>query len=73
MTFLNRAAPPGLAATAQGHYAIVSGVIVAAATASSGVLYGAYGHFGYAVMVAIAAAGGLLAIYAHRHWAEEHR
>lgn len=72
MTFLNRAAPPGLAATAQGYYAIVSGVVVAAATASSGVLYGAYGHLGYAVMVAIAGAGGLLAIYAHRHWAEEH-
>jgi PPP family 3-phenylpropionic acid transporter len=70
MTFLNRAAPQGLAATAQGHYAIVSGVIVAAATASSGLLYGAYGHLGYAAMVALAAAGGALAIYAHRRWME---
>jgi PPP family 3-phenylpropionic acid transporter len=68
MGYLNRAAPAGLAATAQGHYAIVTGVSMALATASSGPLYSGYGNLGYAVMAAIAAAGGTLAIYAHRRW-----
>lgn len=66
ITFLNRAAPPRLAATAQGHYAIVSGVTLAATMAASGWFYGAYGYTGYTVMAAIAAAGGGLAVYAHR-------
>jgi PPP family 3-phenylpropionic acid transporter len=68
MGFLNRAAPLGLAATAQGHYAIVTGVLMSLATASSGPLYSAYGQLGYGVMALIAAAGGALAIYAHRRW-----
>jgi PPP family 3-phenylpropionic acid transporter len=68
MGFLNRAAPPGLAATAQGHYAIVTGVSMALATASSGPLYAGYGHLGYGAMAVIAAAGGVLAMYAHRRW-----
>lgn len=71
MGFLNRAAPARLAATAQGYYAITSGVAMAAATASSGLLYAAYGHLGYGVMAAIAAAGGALAVYAHRRWREQ--
>jgi PPP family 3-phenylpropionic acid transporter len=70
MGFLNRAAPAGLAATAQGYYAITSGVAMAGATAASGLLYGAYGHLGYGVMAVIAAAGGVLAVYAHRRWNE---
>jgi PPP family 3-phenylpropionic acid transporter len=73
MGFLNRAAPPGLAATAQGHYAIVTGVTMSVATASSGPLYDAYGHVGYGVMALMAAAGGLLAIYAHRRWNDPDR
>jgi PPP family 3-phenylpropionic acid transporter len=68
ITFLSRAAPQRLAATAQGHYAIVSGVMLAATTAMSGLLYGAYGYAGYGAMAVIAAAGGGLAIYAHRRW-----
>jgi PPP family 3-phenylpropionic acid transporter len=66
--FLNRAAPPGLAATAQGYYAIVGGVAMAVATASSGPLYDTYGHLGYIAMAAVAMAGGALAIYAHHCW-----
>lgn len=73
MGFLNRAAPPGLAATAQGHYAIAGGVMMAAATALSGPLYGGYGHLGYAVMALIAAAGGGLALYTYHRWNDPER
>ncbi|MPZ59443.1 MAG: MFS transporter [Rhizobiales bacterium] len=73
MGFLNRAAPPGLAATAQGYYAIVTGVSMSIATASSGLLYATYGNAGYAVMALIAAAGGALAVYAHRRWNDPDR
>jgi PPP family 3-phenylpropionic acid transporter len=66
--FLNRAAPPGRAATAQGYFAIVTGVLMSATTASSGLLYGALGERGYGVMATIAAIGGALAIFAHRRW-----
>jgi PPP family 3-phenylpropionic acid transporter len=71
--FLNRAAPPGLAATAQGYYAIVTGVSMSLATASSGPLYASYGHLGYGVMALMTAAGGALAIYAHRRWNDPER
>jgi PPP family 3-phenylpropionic acid transporter len=71
--FLNRAAPPGLAATAQGYYAIVGGVTMAIATASSGPLYDTYGQLGYIAMAAVAMAGGALAIYAHRRWRDPDR
>lgn len=68
MGFINRTAPPGLAATAQGYYAIIGGITFAAATSSSGLLYAGYGNGGYIVMALIAAAGGLLAMLAHRRW-----
>ena len=68
MGFIGRATPPGLAATAQGYYAIIGGLIFAAATGSSGLLYAAYGHDGYIVMALIAGAGGLSAMLAHRRW-----
>jgi PPP family 3-phenylpropionic acid transporter len=71
--FLNRAAPPGLAATAQGYYAIIGGGTMAFATAMSGPLYDGYGLRGYFVMAVIAAAGGTLAIYAHRCWRDPDR
>ena len=71
--FLNRAAPPGLAATAQGYYAIIAGVTMALATASSGPLYESFGLGGYFVMAVIAAFGGALAIYAHRRWRDQDR
>jgi PPP family 3-phenylpropionic acid transporter len=73
MAFLHRAAPPGLVATAQGYYATLGGLAMAAATVSSGPLYAAHGHLGYAAMAGIAAAGGALALYAHRRWREPDR
>ena len=54
MGFLARAAPPGLAATAQGYLAIALAVGMTAATVLSGVLYQGYGHMAYWAMAAIA-------------------
>jgi PPP family 3-phenylpropionic acid transporter len=68
--FLNRAAPPGRAAIAQGYYAIITGIVMSAMTASSGLLYGALGERGYAAMALVAAIGGALAVFAHRRWSE---
>jgi len=73
MGFLNRAAPTGLAATAQGHYAIATGVSMSLATAASGPLYAGCGSLGYGVMALIALAGGALALHAHRRWQPEQR
>jgi MFS transporter, PPP family, 3-phenylpropionic acid transporter len=64
--FLARAAPPGLAATAQGYLALAMGVVMAALMALSGVLYAAYGSFAYAAMAVAAAAGGGFALLARR-------
>ena len=62
MQFLVRIAPPHMAATAQGDLSAVQGVVVAGATALSGVLYGSYGGLAYAAMAGSALAGGLLVI-----------
>ncbi len=64
--FLGRAAPPGLAATAQGYLAIVLGAVMALAMGLSGLLYGAFGGLAYGAMAAMAAAGGLFALAAYR-------
>jgi MFS transporter, PPP family, 3-phenylpropionic acid transporter len=64
--FLAAKAPPGQAATAQGHIAIAVGTTMAAATALSGVLYGAFGSLAYAAMALAAVAGGGAAYIANR-------
>jgi MFS transporter, PPP family, 3-phenylpropionic acid transporter len=64
--FIARAAPAGLAATAQGYIAISSGAVMAAATGLSGLLYARFGGVAYAAMVLIAAAGLAAALAAHR-------
>lgn len=64
--FLARAAPPGLAATAQGYLAIALGTVMAVAMGLSGVLYGAFGGLAYAAMAMMAVAGGLFALAAQR-------
>jgi len=66
--FLARAAPDQLGATAQGYLAIVLGGVMAAFMGLSGLLYAAYGSRGYAAMAMAAAAGGALALAAHRRW-----
>ena len=64
--FLAAKAPPGQAASAQGHIAIAVGTTMAAATALSGVLYGAFGSLAYAAMASAAVAGGGAAYIANR-------
>jgi MFS transporter, PPP family, 3-phenylpropionic acid transporter len=66
--FLARAVPDRLGATAQGYLAIATGAAMAASTALSGLLYGAYGGRAYAAMALAAMIGGLLALVAHRLW-----
>ena len=64
--FLARAAPGGLAATAQGYLAIVVGVTMAVSMSAAGRLYAAFGARAYGAMAVAAVAGGLLAVVAHR-------
>ncbi|MBV8825413.1 MAG: MFS transporter [Bradyrhizobiaceae bacterium] len=58
--FLSRAAPEGEAATAQGDFSTLQGVVTAAATAVSGLLYGSFGALAYAAMAVCAAVGGIV-------------
>jgi MFS transporter, PPP family, 3-phenylpropionic acid transporter len=58
--FISRLAPEGEAATAQGDFSTLQGVVTAAATGFSGVLYGNFGALAYAAMAASAAIGGLV-------------
>jgi PPP family 3-phenylpropionic acid transporter len=60
--FLARAAPDGEAATAQADLSTMQGIVMAAATGLSGVLYGHFGSLAYAAMAACAALGGLIAL-----------
>ncbi|MEI9804912.1 MAG: MFS transporter [Pseudolabrys sp.] len=64
--FVARHAPPGQAATAQGYLAIALGLVMAAMTGLSGVLYGAFGSRAYAAMALAALAGGACALVAYR-------
>ncbi len=64
--FVARAAPPGLAATAQGSLAVVLGAAMALSMGLSGLLYGAFGGLAYAGMALMAASGGLFALAAWR-------
>lgn len=68
MMFLVRAAPPGLAATAQGYFTLALGLVMAAFMAASGRLFAAYGVRAYAAMALAAALGGVLVIVAQRLW-----
>jgi len=58
LSFIARRAPPGQIATAQGYYAILAGMAMAAAAALSGELYGRFGAAAYAAMALMAVAGG---------------
>jgi MFS transporter, PPP family, 3-phenylpropionic acid transporter len=64
--FIARAAPPALAASAQGYLAVAQGLVMAAAMGLAGVLYARFGGLAYGVMALIAAAGGLTALVAHK-------
>jgi MFS transporter, PPP family, 3-phenylpropionic acid transporter len=64
--FVAKRAAPGQAATAQGHLAVASGVVMAVAMGLSGLLYAAFGAGAYAAMALAAVAGGGCAAIAHR-------
>ena len=64
--FIARAAPSGLAATAQGYLGVALGIAMAAAMGLSGVLYGRYGAHAYAAMALLAMVGVICALAAHR-------
>ncbi len=64
--FVARHAPALRGATAQGYLAIALGVAMAAATALSGWLYGAFGSRAYAAMALAAVAGGACGYVADR-------
>jgi MFS transporter, PPP family, 3-phenylpropionic acid transporter len=66
MGFIARAAPADFGATAQGYLAVALGLVMAASMGISGVLYARWGSLAYGAMAAVAAAGGLLALAAHR-------
>ena len=66
MGFIARAAPSDFGATAQGYLAVALGLVMAAAMGISGVLYARWGSLAYGAMAAVAAAGGLFALGAHR-------
>jgi MFS transporter, PPP family, 3-phenylpropionic acid transporter len=66
MQFLSRAAPPGGRATAQGDVATANSLMMACASALSGVLYGIGGSLAYVAMALFAAAGAACALAARK-------
>ncbi len=71
MGFLARTVPKDLAATAQGLVATASGIVMAAATGLSGLIYAASGSLAYLTMAAMALAGLACAIAAQRYARQE--
>ena len=72
MLFLSRAAPQGSRAAAQGDVATTNSVMMAGASALSGVLYGAGGSLAYLAMAALAFAGGVFALMAAPYLRQPH-
>lgn len=66
MMYLGQNAPEGGRAAAQGDVSTANSLMMAAASALAGVLYGAGGSFAYAAMAALAVAGGGFALLAAR-------
>jgi len=65
MQFLARVAPAGLGATVQGDFAAAQAMVFAGAMGVSGVLFRAYGDFGYAAMALLALVGLAVALAAY--------
>lgn len=61
-------APERFSATAQGYFAILSGLLLGIATGLAGFLYERYGGAGYAGMAVMAALGGLILVAARMKW-----
>jgi MFS transporter, PPP family, 3-phenylpropionic acid transporter len=67
MALITRTVAPELGATAQGYFAVALGMVMAAVTAASGVLYARWGGSAYAAMALVAALGGVCALTAKRY------
>jgi PPP family 3-phenylpropionic acid transporter len=67
MALITRSVAPELGATAQGYFAVALGLVMAAVTAASGVLYARWGGAAYAAMALVAALGGVCALVARRY------
>jgi PPP family 3-phenylpropionic acid transporter len=67
MALITRTVAPELGATAQGYFAVALGLVMAAVTAASGVLYARWGGSAYAAMALVAALGGVCALVARRY------
>jgi PPP family 3-phenylpropionic acid transporter len=65
MQFLARVAPAGSGATVQGDFAAAQAIVFAGAMGGSGVLFRAYGDFGYAAMALLAIVGFVIAFAAY--------
>ncbi len=61
--FLSRVAPDGEAATAQGDFSTLQGIVTAAATGVSGLLYVRLGALAYAAMAVCAGVGGIVILF----------
>jgi MFS transporter, PPP family, 3-phenylpropionic acid transporter len=72
MMYLSRNAPEGSRAAAQGDIATANSVMMAAASALAGVVYGVSGGLAYAAMAMLAAGGGLFALIAGRFMRQPH-
>ncbi|HKS62235.1 MAG TPA: MFS transporter, partial [Xanthobacteraceae bacterium] len=66
MMFLSRNAPEGGRAAAQGDVSTANGVMMAAGSALSGLLYGAGGSYAYLAMAVLCVAGAVFAVIAGR-------
>jgi PPP family 3-phenylpropionic acid transporter len=64
MMFLSRNAPEGARAAAQGDIATANSLMMAAASALAGLLYGLSGSLAYAAMAAMGGAGAAFALLA---------
>jgi PPP family 3-phenylpropionic acid transporter len=73
LAVIARVAPSGLAATAQGYFSVVQGLMMAGATGLSGLLYGRFGAGAYGAMAVMAGAGLVAALVAHRLQSAERR
>lgn len=66
--YIARHAPERFAATAQGYFAVLSGVLLGISMGLAGVLYERYAGAGYTGMALTAALGGLVVIVARTRW-----
>jgi PPP family 3-phenylpropionic acid transporter len=71
--FLSRLAPEGEAASAQGDLSTIQGIVMAAATGLSGLLYGRFGDLAYMAMAGCAALGGAILLLAPRRGSDGRR